>query len=51
VIFHSADLDEVLELADRIWVVARGRVTEAGSRDRETIGRMMLGVRDPQSEP
>lgn len=51
VVFHSADLDEVLELADRIWVVARGRVTEAGSRDRETIGRMMLGVLDPQSEP
>lgn len=44
VIFHSADLDEVLELADRVWVVARGRVTEARSRDRETIGRMMLGV-------
>lgn len=51
VIFHSADLDEVLELADRVWVVARGRVREAMSRDRETIGRMMLGVFDAPGEP
>jgi len=51
VIFHSADLDEVLELADRVWVVARGRVTEARSRDRETIGRMMLGVPGARGEP
>lgn len=51
VIFHSADLDEVLELADRVLVVARGRVNEATSRDRETIGRMMLGVLDAPGEP
>ena len=44
VIFHSADLDEVLELAHRILVVTRGRVIGTTSRDRETIGRLMLGV-------
>jgi simple sugar transport system ATP-binding protein len=42
--FHSADLDEVLELATRIIVVARGVVTEvAPGGSREEIGAMMLG--------
>jgi simple sugar transport system ATP-binding protein len=43
VVLHSSDLDEVLELADRIVVMAQGRLAEA-LRDRETIGRMMLGL-------
>ena len=41
VIVHSSDFDEVLLLADRVLVVAGGRVTEV-ARDRETVGRAML---------
>ena len=41
VIVHSSDFDEVLLLADRVLVVAGGRVTEV-VRDRETVGRAML---------
>jgi simple sugar transport system ATP-binding protein len=43
VLFHSNDLDEVLQFADRIIVVARGTVSEV-PRDasRSTIGAMML---------
>jgi simple sugar transport system ATP-binding protein len=44
VLFHSTDLDEVLALADRIIVVARGVVSEAPAQSsRATIGAMMLG--------
>lgn len=43
VIVHSADLDEIVELADRVIVVVAGRVSGvAGGRD--AIGRAMLGV-------
>ncbi|HJR16460.1 MAG TPA: ATP-binding cassette domain-containing protein [Gemmatimonadales bacterium] len=43
VLFHSADLDEVLELADRVVVVVRGVMTEAPpTASREEIGAMML---------
>jgi len=43
VLFHSSDLDEVIQLGRRILVVARGVVTEApeGS-SRSEIGAMML---------
>ena len=41
VIVYSSDLDEVLLLADRIVVVAAGRVREVPS-DRESVGRAML---------
>jgi len=43
VLFHSADLDEVLELADRVLVVTRGVITEAAAgASRAEIGAMML---------
>ena len=45
VIVYSTDLDEVLELAERVLVVHRGRVTEApDGADRRAVGGMMLGV-------
>jgi ABC-type uncharacterized transport system ATPase subunit len=46
VLVHSSDLDEVLELADRVLVVSRGLVAEPLSgrgAGREEIGAMMLG--------
>jgi len=43
VVLHSADLDEILALADRVVVVVGGRVRDA-SGSREEIGRAMLGV-------
>lgn len=43
VLVSSSDLDEVLELADRVLVVARGTVREAVDRRPESIGTMMLG--------
>ena len=43
VLFHSADLDEVLELADRIIVVTRGVIREVPlNATRAEIGAMML---------
>jgi simple sugar transport system ATP-binding protein len=45
VVVYSSDLDEVIALADRVLVVARGAVQAvpvAGGRD--TIGRAMLGL-------
>jgi simple sugar transport system ATP-binding protein len=46
VVVHLADLDELLELADRVAVVASGRVTElpAGT-SRGAIGEAMVGGR------
>lgn len=45
VIVYSTDLDEVLELGERILVVRRGQVTEApGRADRRAVGDLMLGV-------
>jgi simple sugar transport system ATP-binding protein len=43
VVLHSTDLDEILALADRVVVVAGGRLREV-SGGREAIGRAMLGV-------
>ena len=43
VVLHSADLDEIIELADRVVVVFNGAVRQV-SGDREAIGRAMLGV-------
>jgi ABC-type uncharacterized transport system ATPase subunit len=44
VLFHSTDLDEVLALADRVIVVARGVVSEVPPHaSRATVGAMMLG--------
>ena len=45
VVIYSADLDEVLALADRLFVMYRGvvRAVPAGA-SRDVIGRMLLGV-------
>jgi ABC-type uncharacterized transport system ATPase subunit len=44
VLFHSTDLDEVLALAERVIVVARGVISEVPPQaSRATIGAMMLG--------
>jgi ABC-type uncharacterized transport system ATPase subunit len=45
VVVYSTDLDEVLELAERVLVVHRGEVSEAPrAADRRAVGEMMLGV-------
>ena len=47
VLLISADLDEVLELSDRIAVIYRGRLTAPVGRealDLESLGRAMVGV-------
>ena len=45
VLVYSADLDEVLELAERVLVVHRGSVREApAGADRQVVGRLMLGI-------
>jgi simple sugar transport system ATP-binding protein len=43
VVYFSADLDEVLELADRV-VVTHGGSVRAVVKDRNAIGRAMLGA-------
>jgi simple sugar transport system ATP-binding protein len=44
VVLISTDLDEVLRLSDRVFVMVRGRLLEVpeGARTREGVGRMML---------
>jgi ABC-type uncharacterized transport system ATPase subunit len=45
VIVYSTDLDEVLELAERVLVVWKGEVREVPTgADRRAVGAMMLGV-------
>ena len=45
VILYSSDLDEVLELSDRVLVVRDGQVREAPARaGRSEVGRLMLGL-------
>ena len=43
VVVHSSDLDELLSLANRVFVVFHGAVREVG-RDRQVVGRAMLGA-------
>ncbi|HET9002402.1 MAG TPA: ATP-binding cassette domain-containing protein [Gemmatimonadaceae bacterium] len=43
VVLHSADLDEILALADRVVVVAQGTLRDVGM-NRDAVGRAMLGV-------
>lgn len=43
VVYHSPDLDELLEVSDRILVVHAGTVREV-RRDRDAVGRAMLGA-------
>jgi ABC-type uncharacterized transport system ATPase subunit len=45
VVLHSADLDEILALADRVVVVVGGKL-RAVDGDRDAIGRAMLGVNE-----
>jgi general nucleoside transport system ATP-binding protein len=42
VVLYSSDLDEVLLLADRVFVMYDGRLIET-ARDRDAVGRAMLG--------
>src|SRR5918993_891955 len=60
VIFISHKLDEVLEVADRISILRRGRIvatTPARDTDRRTLARLMVGrelaqiIEDPRHEP
>jgi simple sugar transport system ATP-binding protein len=44
VLFHSSDLDEVLAIADRLVVVSGGILRQPESRDRDMVGRMMIGA-------
>jgi simple sugar transport system ATP-binding protein len=45
VLLYSSDLDEVLQLADRLVVICRGELTElAPPFERERVGQAMLGV-------
>jgi simple sugar transport system ATP-binding protein len=43
VVFHSADLDEILAISDRVLVVYNGSVREV-VRDADLVGRAMLGA-------
>jgi simple sugar transport system ATP-binding protein len=43
VVMYSSDLDEILEIADRVLVVHAGDVVEV-ARDRARIGAAMLGA-------
>ncbi len=43
VVVYSTDLDEVLAVADRVWVVHAGEVREVAG-DRAAIGRAMVGA-------
>jgi ABC-type uncharacterized transport system ATPase subunit len=46
VLLISSDLDEVLQLSDRVCVLYRGKLSEIGTRgvSRETVGRAMVGA-------
>ena len=43
IVLYSSDLDEVLELADRVFVMFDGRLVET-TGDRDAVGRAMLGA-------
>ena len=44
IVLISEDLDEILGLADRIFVIRDGQITQAPTTEREQIGLMMAGV-------
>ncbi|NIO03236.1 MAG: ATP-binding cassette domain-containing protein [Proteobacteria bacterium] len=49
VILISSDLDEILELSDRVGVLFRGEILSVSPSDevkREEIGKLMLGIRN-----
>jgi ABC-type uncharacterized transport system ATPase subunit len=43
ILYHSADLDEVVDVSDRVVVVYDGHVREV-ARNRDAVGRAMLGA-------
>ncbi len=48
VIVHSSDLDEILDLADRVLVMANGKlVTVPAGASRDVVGDAMLGLPTP----
>ena len=52
VLLVSEDLDEILELADRVVVMSGGRITYAASiadTDRATIGHYMAGEKTAEA--
>ena len=53
VVLVSNDLDEVLALADRLFVMSRGRLVPVGEgqRTREGVGALMLGGVGSQGAP
>ena len=54
VVYISADLEEVLDVSDRIAVLAHGRITgilEATEADAMKIGQLMLGGAAQQQVP
>jgi simple sugar transport system ATP-binding protein len=44
VILYSSDLDEVLVLSDRVVVMFAGKAREIAQRDRESLGRALVGL-------
>jgi len=42
ILWISTDLDEVLELGDRVGVLVGGRLREMRERDHESVGAAML---------
>ncbi len=49
VLLISAELDEILEMSDRVGVMVKGRlvgVAPRGEASREKLGRLMLGLSD-----
>ena len=44
----SADLDEILEISDRVMVMYEGQLTDVGAVDQSTrqkVGRIMTGAK------
>jgi simple sugar transport system ATP-binding protein len=51
VLLISEDLDEILTLEDRVFVMYEGRLTEAPTVDVPTVGLLMAGEELPHDEP
>ena len=52
VLLISTELDEILEVSDRIAVIYEGRcmgVLDAAEATRDSVGLLMAGVREPQT--
>ena len=49
IVLYSSDVDELLSLADRVLVCYGGRLREV-ARDRDAVGRAMLGVAEAEVE-